>query len=77
MFFKTKKSRPTSSSWPPGKRNVAVENSATVALGIGFFPNAMPTTAVMCVSGPKTWTGIPKLAPTSLITLKITSIKNL
>jgi len=55
---------------PPGKRKLAVANSTSVSLGIGFLPSAIPTMAVMCVSGPNTYRGIPRFWPTSLMILK-------
>jgi len=55
---------------PPGKRKLAVANSTSVSLGIGFLPRAIPTMAVMCVSGPNTYRGIPRFCPTSLMILK-------
>ena len=55
---------------PPGKRKLAVANSTSVSLGIGFLPSAIPTMAVMCVSGPNTYRGIPRFCPTSLTILK-------
>lgn len=55
---------------PPGKRKLAVANSTSVSLGIVFLPSAIPTMAVMCVSGPNTYRGIPRFCPTSLMILK-------
>lgn len=52
-------------SWPPGSRKLAVVNSTSECLGTGVLPRAIPTIAVMWVSGPNTWRGIPRLWPTS------------
>lgn len=44
-------------------RKLAVWAAAGGWLGIGRWPNAMPTIAVMWVSVPKTWMGIPVVFP--------------
>lgn len=45
------------------RRKLAVWAAAGGWLGIGRWPSAMPTIAVMWVSVPKTWMGIPVVFP--------------
>ena len=53
-----------------GRRKFAVvESEVGISVGISRFPRAMPTMAVMWVSGPNTWRGMFKFLPTSRITL--------
>ena len=47
----------------PGSRKFAVVRRALGFLGISRLPSAMLTMAVMWVSGPKTWMGIPSVFP--------------
>lgn len=45
------------------RRKLAVWAAVGGWLGIGRWPSAMPTMAVMWVSVPKTWIGIPVVFP--------------
>lgn len=45
------------------RRKLAVWAATGGWLGIGRWPSAMPTMAVMWVSVPKTWMGIPVVLP--------------
>lgn len=47
-------------------RKLAVCAAAGGWLGIGRWPSAMPTIAVMWVSVPKTWMGIPVVFPVAM-----------
>lgn len=46
---------------PLGRRKLAVvvSGAAEFSTGMGRFPSAIPQIDVMCVSGPKTYNGIP------------------
>ena len=50
----------------PGSRKLAVvpEPAVATAVGISLLPSAMPTIAVMWVSGPNTYRGIERFCPT-------------
>ena len=53
------------------KKFAVVDWSAPATwVGMDLLPSAIPTMAVMCVSGPKTCSGIPRFLPTSRITLQ-------
>ena len=55
-----------------GRRKLAVvESEDGISVGISRFPRAMPTMAVMWVSGPNTCRGMFKFFPTSRITLYV------
>ena len=50
----------------PGSRKLAVvpEPAVATAVGISLLPSAMPTIAVMWVTGPNTYRGIERFCPT-------------
>ena len=48
---------------PPGRRKFAVVFCLKVGGGIFLFPSAIPTMAVMWVSGPNTCIGTPSVSP--------------
>ena len=59
----------------PGRRKFAVDEAAGMtSTGTSRRSSAIPTMAVMCVSGPNTNKGISRLFPTSRITLNETVI---
>ena len=60
-----------------GRRKLAVvaESEDGASVGISLLPRAIPTIAVMWVSGPNTWRGMFKFLPTSRMTLKTSQKK--
>ncbi|CAN7950170.1 unnamed protein product, partial [Ixodes pacificus] len=48
---------------PPGRRKLAVVTFGSGMSGTSLRPMAMATMAVMCVSGPNTCTGTPRVRP--------------
>lgn len=51
----------------PSREAVDTLGSSSPSFGIGLVPNAIPTIAVMCVSGPNTYILSPSLMPVSLM----------
>lgn len=48
---------------PPGRRKLAVVAGCLTGGGMLVLPRAIPTIAVMWVSGPNTWIGTPSVSP--------------
>ena len=48
---------------PPGRRKLAVVACCLTGGGMLVLPRAIPTIAVMWVSGPNTWIGTPNVSP--------------